>query len=450
MIRFISLCFLSAILLVALPVQAQENLLSEDQGAGGQGSESQNTEELRSGDFVAESLPPPTIATIGLLRDENGGLGSDLWQGTSLELAIILLEHLPENQATPALSELARRFLLTQAALPNSDSVIDKETKTNQLLGLRLQRLFDLEYADDAMQLYHALPDEKAVLSHLEIADILLDRSHFSLFCQRFNDGRLEFTGTDRSKLRLFCELFNGALSDAAIGLNILRELAIDDQLFLELAAALIEQNTPELDQYANQLTTPLHYALYQILQNANESDIKGQIDYTGKGAVAVAPLLLAADNQAQSVNLWPLAQLFKFYRDPNLVLDVAEHQEWLDQLQDRFGAEEAARKQLASYGLLRVVGLSPLESWVWPPLQDHWHQSLNLRAHPELIHQLMNAIEAGRKGEMVAISLIIARGRPAGEIAVDELAVLYQALNAAGQGTLAQLLLTQAFLDQL
>ena len=60
-------------------------------------------------------------ATIGLYSGFNGGLGIDMWAGSSRDAMKEVFAQLPERLESSALQELAAKLLLSQAETPAYD-----------------------------------------------------------------------------------------------------------------------------------------------------------------------------------------------------------------------------------------------------------------------------------------------------------------------------------------
>jgi hypothetical protein len=93
---------------------------------------------------------------VGLIAEAGGGLGVDLWKGTSRALAVSLVQSLPAPIESAAMRDLARRLLLTTAAAPQGTS------EEGPLLLARARKLLDLGYIGAAVELIRAAPASAA------------------------------------------------------------------------------------------------------------------------------------------------------------------------------------------------------------------------------------------------------------------------------------------------
>src|SRR6185437_11698650 len=87
---------------------------------------------------------------------EDGGLGASMWKGTSRELVERLLPALTLPTDAAALNELAERFLLTTANVPEG-----KPSGNQSLTSMRVEKLVALGRIADAWKLAQlAKPDQ--------------------------------------------------------------------------------------------------------------------------------------------------------------------------------------------------------------------------------------------------------------------------------------------------
>ena len=70
-------------------------------------------------EVIIDDLPNNKPVWIGNLSFEDGGLGWTMWEGTDAAFAKILLEELPVNAPSPAMRNLAKRLLISEAYQPN-------------------------------------------------------------------------------------------------------------------------------------------------------------------------------------------------------------------------------------------------------------------------------------------------------------------------------------------
>jgi hypothetical protein len=88
--------------------------------------------------------------TIGLLAQESGGLGASQWKDTSRALVDKLLPAAGLPTASPTLNDLARRLLLTTAAVPEKTNSYNPP---RSLTSLRVEKLLALGAVPEAWKL---------------------------------------------------------------------------------------------------------------------------------------------------------------------------------------------------------------------------------------------------------------------------------------------------------
>lgn len=184
---------------------------------------------------------------VGLAGQNAGGLSAEMWRGTSRAVAERLLIAMPERLASGAAHDLARRLLLNAAEPPAS---VDGGVS---LVKLRVEKLISLGAAEDAGRLLRAVSArsvpqnliESAVQARLLIPD-------FAGACQAVESFDAGFISEFGQKALIFCQLLDQEFSEAVLGLELLREQNLaQDVMFFELANAIISGATPTEEQLA-------------------------------------------------------------------------------------------------------------------------------------------------------------------------------------------------------
>jgi hypothetical protein len=143
-------------------------------------------------------LGAPEGGPAGLLDSSNGGLGSDIWTGSSREEIDKLLARLPVASPVYSERELARRLLLTIADAPLGAA-------PHAFLTVRLQALlkagFVLEAAILAANARVADDPEFARVA----ADAILDAGHANDVCETATGMRLQDGDRFWIELRAYC-----------------------------------------------------------------------------------------------------------------------------------------------------------------------------------------------------------------------------------------------------
>ena len=110
-------------------------------------------------------LPKISAGWTGILSEEDGSLGWDMWNGTDANFAKILIELLPVNAPSAAMRSLAKRLLLSRAARPLVSSTkelsiigpdgkpIELENEEATFLSLRFSKLARLGAGKELLKL---------------------------------------------------------------------------------------------------------------------------------------------------------------------------------------------------------------------------------------------------------------------------------------------------------
>lgn len=195
----------------------------------------------------------PTIGTLS----GTDGLGREIWAGTSLTRAQILLNQIPIGAPSLAMANLTRRLLLT-ATRPPEDA-----RGGDGLLELRLERTLDAG-------LINAVPTMIDQATHLEAdpdiqmlrAETILLRGGGMETCTNQTAYRLESEAPFWMKLRAYCFAQQGLVPAARLTADLLYETDDPDALF----QALLERKTGNLavslDGLTDQPLSALHLAL--------------------------------------------------------------------------------------------------------------------------------------------------------------------------------------------
>ena len=81
--------------------------------------------------ILIDNLEDIGTESIGIINDEQGGLGINLWQSSSRELVVNLLGLLPEKYSSQVLRNLATRLLLTNAIAPTKSGIGRNDTNAD-------------------------------------------------------------------------------------------------------------------------------------------------------------------------------------------------------------------------------------------------------------------------------------------------------------------------------
>lgn len=406
-----------------------------------------------------EELAPPDLQTTGLIGNETGGIGDKMWLGTDENLALSLLKYLPSKQENPVLSELSRRLLITQATSPAKPTE-GTDTISKEILKIRILKLIDLGYGEDAMKLYGLVKANLDQASDDEVLNHLLSVQNYDLICQAIRESQLMVSVSDTPYYIIFCELIAGQINEAALGIQLLREAPNPDQLFIHIANQIVEKSDPQSQATLNlegvSPSTSLHKALIELGQKGIQNAI-----IPSTRSLNPTPLLLAAENiavdktQEDYASNWALRGLFlESQNNEDMPLEqrtqawLEEQPAWQADLVLKYGSPQTSAEAIRVYEVLTIAKLNIPTPLIWGILLDNLHQANALQARQALLTMTWQSANANYRAQAVAGILMIARGRAIKDIPSHELATMVRAMDMIGQQDLAKLLLVQALLN--
>jgi hypothetical protein len=172
------------------------------------------------GSIKATPLAPVDASWIGALPDDAGPLPQTMWQGTPRALVAAALPLLAPT-TSPALQELSRRLLLSNAVAPLGDDGPDRPS----LAQLRVERLIALGEIDGALAVLEALPPTTRgdALDHRRV-DLLFAKNDVPAACRQVQDGVARYQGLWWDRALIACQALAGDREQTALGLGLLRE----------------------------------------------------------------------------------------------------------------------------------------------------------------------------------------------------------------------------------
>ncbi len=248
----------------------------------------------------------------GTLQEGGGGFPVDMWKGTDRALVEQFLPRLPAAGASPALRDIERRLLLTNAEAPAGKSGVN-------LFGARASRLMAMGDVADAAALLALQPEGSidAVSARQRIDSLLLAGDDDGA-CKAVSDTRKVASGDDGwQKVQVFCQLRAGQNDQAALGLDLLREQNENDPAFFTLIDVLSGNKTARLDSLPAPTALDLamlHAAGMPIPRDAGQSRDPAVLAAIARDASLDAPLRLAAAEQAAAAGSLPIDRLVQAY----------------------------------------------------------------------------------------------------------------------------------------
>ncbi|MFQ5533898.1 MAG: hypothetical protein ACE5EM_03640 [Sphingomonadales bacterium] len=239
--------------------------------------------EVIDGEDAVAVVPLETIdpATVGLLDQQNGGFGADMWAGTSRSLVERLLPRLPAEVSSPVLQSLRRRLLLSAASVPQG------EASGPGLLGLRLERL---SAAGDLPGLVGILerigPEVRDDVVSRARADVLLLSGDLAGACGEARAGVRRSDEAYWLKVSAFCRLLDGDSAGASLAIELLIEEDVDDPLFFMLMEHLMAGQ-------AEATAEPLEIGTLVTLSPLDLGMLRASRQAVPLGAIVSAPALI-------------------------------------------------------------------------------------------------------------------------------------------------------------
>lgn len=252
-------------------------------------------------------------SSIGLLDSPtDGSLGVGMWTGTPRTVIEQLLPKLPMATGSAVMHDLARRLLLTSAAVPSGT------TSGPSLLAIRIERLAAGGMLSEVNQLLR--------LASPKLNDPALARARMNgLLLSGDNAGACDVArgmieaDADAiwQKVVAFCLALNGETARVELYAQLLRELGHEDAAFYSLLSALTNQPASPVDSLPSPL--PLHLAMLRAARQAIPEDAVGEAEPMVLRAIATSPnatteLRLAAAERAAVQHALPVDALRQIY----------------------------------------------------------------------------------------------------------------------------------------
>jgi len=209
-------------------------------------------------------------SAVGLLHAENGGLGVDMWAGSSRHLVEVLLPHLTVSTVSPAMRDLSRRLLLTAAHVPEGEPTTALGGVS--LLAIRVERLAASGDTQSLAKLLRASAHhfDDPVYARIEIDAHWLTGDP-TVACGIADD--MVTRDQDRYWLQstTFCRILDQANEQATLAADLLYEEGLDDPAFFSLVRIL----TGDEDEKLTSLPNPkaLHLAMLRFAKRPIPDD---------------------------------------------------------------------------------------------------------------------------------------------------------------------------------
>lgn len=287
-------------------------------GLGSAPSNSPQSEAFPSDPNAVQSLSLGTVDTeaVGTIDRSRGGLGIDMWNGTTRRTAAQLISDLPATPATHAARDLQERLLLSAAALP-------QDSKEISLLETRVAKLIEMGALDAAIDLIRAAPQGSrgSMLAQAEINALLIG-AKIDEACSAVDSYGTSYDELFWLKAAAMCAFFANDPTTAAFSVDLVREMGDEgDATFFELVRTIRSGNAADPELLGE--LRPLDVALLAIakqsiptaqLESGNAASIIG---ITNAEATATNVRLEAA-RKAENLGLISAPRLAEIYQSVN------------------------------------------------------------------------------------------------------------------------------------
>ena len=294
-------------------------------GFGSTNSNTPQTEAFPSDPNAVQSLSLGAVdaEAVGTIDRSRGGLGIDMWNGTTRRSAAKLISELPATPATHTARDLQERMLLSAAALPQDSAEIS-------LLEARVAKLIEMGALDEAIELVRAAPQGSrgSMLAQAEINALLIG-SDLDTACDAIESYGASYEELFWLKAAAMCAFYANDPTSAAFSVDLVREMGGEgDETFFGLVSAIRSGNAadPEL---LSQLR-PLDLALLAI---AKQSIPTSQLE-TGNAAAIIGitnadatatDVRLEAARKAEKLGLISAEKLADVYQSVNFTAGALE-----------------------------------------------------------------------------------------------------------------------------
>ena len=248
----------------------------------------------------------------GVLNEAQGGLGADMWRGTDRAVVEALLPRLPVSATSPAMRDLLRRLLLSEAAVPEG------EVGETKLITLRINRLAAMGDLIGVNDLLNATPGrgDNEGLTRIE-ADARFLTNDNARACALATSQIASRQSAYWQKAFIFCQALAGQHGPAALGVALLRESGERDPIFFALVDAVAAGSGVTIDSMPD--PSPLHLAMARVAKAQLPADVIASNNPGTLRTIAISPnapveLRLEAAERAEAAGALPVDDLRQLY----------------------------------------------------------------------------------------------------------------------------------------
>jgi hypothetical protein len=213
--------------------------------------------------------------SIGLLSTADGGLGTNLWKGTTRTLIERIAPALELPTASPTLNNLAYRLFASTTSAP--DGVF--ATSNQSLTAMRAEKLVKLGHAQEAWKLILlAKPELVDDATLRKVAEANLASANANEICSKLPELMKAHTDAEWQKLQFVCQFQANDLKAAQLTLDILHTQNVKDDIFFSLAEKNILGAAKSLPRQLTPLT-PLTLAILRHLDQPLRNELYAKSD---------------------------------------------------------------------------------------------------------------------------------------------------------------------------
>ncbi|MDP4795862.1 MAG: hypothetical protein NWR87_03025 [Rhodospirillales bacterium] len=194
--------------------------------------------------------------SVGILSEQDGGFGINMWRGITRADAVALVNGLPKHLESAALRDVASRLLLSRAKAPVA---VGENAKS--LLAARSSALLAMGNVESTDLLMTASPSQDRPIGLDEVdAKLQVLKYNNAHACGLVRNNRATINDDFWQRLVIYCDALDGNADRVGFGLSLLRETSGDDPALVLLADAVITRNKIILEKIDR--PTPIHLAL--------------------------------------------------------------------------------------------------------------------------------------------------------------------------------------------
>lgn len=211
--------------------------------------------------------------SLGALREQDGGLGPDMWQGMTRTQAVTLINEIPLNTGSKTLRKLKTRLLLSRAKAP-----IAAAANTPSLLTARAQALMGMGDIENAELLLSVSPTQGRPegLDNIDASIQLLNYDN-ARACGLARNNQQHASADFWQKMLIYCDSLDGKADSVSFGLSLLRETSGDDPAMVLLSDSVLTGTPVTLETIAN--PNQFHLALSRAAKSELPADLTATDD---------------------------------------------------------------------------------------------------------------------------------------------------------------------------